>query len=218
MISASAQRFNGTLKKWNDERGFGFLVAEHGGQELFVHASAFPRSGRPPLVGEPLSFEVELDRDGRKRAVRVRRPGDRAAPGPAHRRSEQAYTQKAEHRSSRRRADSSSGSSFGSSLIALLLVAGLGWYVYGLYSERALASSRAATPQSAMSPNATANPPAAPSRYACDGRQHCSQMSSCEEAKFFIRNCPDTKMDGDGDGVPCEQQLCTGAFGGSGVF
>ena len=41
----------------------------------------------------------------------------------------------------------------------------------------------------------------------CDGRQHCSQMSSYEEAKYFIENCPDTKMDGDGDGIPCERQF-----------
>jgi hypothetical protein len=40
--------------------------------------------------------------------------------------------------------------------------------------------------------------------FSCDGRQHCSQMTSREEAVFFIRNCPDTKMDGDRDGIPCE--------------
>ncbi len=38
-------RFNGRLKKWNAERGFGFVVADQGEQELFVHASAFPRDG-----------------------------------------------------------------------------------------------------------------------------------------------------------------------------
>ena len=40
--------------------------------------------------------------------------------------------------------------------------------------------------------------------YICDGRQHCSQMRSRAEAEFFVRNCPNTKMDGDHDGVPCE--------------
>ncbi len=44
--------------------------------------------------------------------------------------------------------------------------------------------------------------------YRCDGREYCSQMKSCEEAKFFINNCRDTKMDGDGDGIPCEIQWC----------
>ncbi|MGH8522858.1 MAG: excalibur calcium-binding domain-containing protein [Gammaproteobacteria bacterium] len=33
-------------------------------------------------------------------------------------------------------------------------------------------------------------------------------MNSCSEATFFIQNCPGTKMDGDGDGVPCEDQWC----------
>lgn len=39
------------------------------------------------------------------------------------------------------------------------------------------------------------------SQFKCDGREHCSQMGSYEEALFFIRNCPNTKMDGDGDGI-----------------
>ena len=42
------------------------------------------------------------------------------------------------------------------------------------------------------------------SRFTCDGRQYCSQMTSRAEAVFFINNCPNTKMDGDRDGVPCE--------------
>ena len=40
--------------------------------------------------------------------------------------------------------------------------------------------------------------------FKCDGRQYCSQMTSREEAEFFINNCPNTKMDGDQDGIPCE--------------
>lgn len=42
----------------------------------------------------------------------------------------------------------------------------------------------------------------------CDGRRHCSQMTSCAEAQFFLANCPETQMDGDHDGVPCESQWC----------
>ncbi len=47
------------------------------------------------------------------------------------------------------------------------------------------------------------------SRYSCSGKQHCSQMASCEEATFYQNNCPGTKMDGDGDGIPCERQHCS---------
>jgi len=46
------------------------------------------------------------------------------------------------------------------------------------------------------------------SRFKCDGRTHCSHMTSCEEATFFLNNCPGTKMDGNNDGVPCEKQWC----------
>jgi hypothetical protein len=45
-------------------------------------------------------------------------------------------------------------------------------------------------------------------KFSCDGRQHCSQMSSCAEATYFIQHCPNTKMDGDRDGIPCERQWC----------
>lgn len=41
-------------------------------------------------------------------------------------------------------------------------------------------------------------------QFQCDGRQYCSQMNSRAEAEFFLRNCPGAKMDGDIDGVPCE--------------
>ncbi len=46
------------------------------------------------------------------------------------------------------------------------------------------------------------------SKYTCKGKTLCSQMTSCEEATFYQHNCPGTKMDGDGDGIPCERQWC----------
>lgn len=55
---------------------------------------------------------------------------------------------------------------------------------------------------------AAATPPAAISGYRCDGRKYCSQMSSCSEAMFFLSKCPGVKMDGDNDGIPCEDQWC----------
>ena len=40
--------------------------------------------------------------------------------------------------------------------------------------------------------------------FTCDGRQYCSQMRSRPEAEYFLKNCLNTKMDGDHDGIPCE--------------
>jgi hypothetical protein len=47
-------------------------------------------------------------------------------------------------------------------------------------------------------------------KFKCDGRQYCSQMKSYAEAKYFIEHCPNTKMDGDHDGIPCERQFNKG--------
>ncbi|MGJ0431586.1 excalibur calcium-binding domain-containing protein [Methylobacter sp.] len=33
-------------------------------------------------------------------------------------------------------------------------------------------------------------------------------MTSCEEATFFLKNCPNQQTDGDNNGIPCEKQWC----------
>ena len=72
-------RFEGTLKTWNDERGFGFIEPAAGGEDIFVHIKAFgPRSGRPQEQ-QLVSFEVELGPQGKKRAKNVQ-PVRRIAP------------------------------------------------------------------------------------------------------------------------------------------
>lgn len=84
-------RFDGTLKTWNDERGFGFIEPAQGGQEIFVHIKAFPSGTGRPSVGQALTFEVELGPNGKKRAhsielgrARSRAPKPRRGDAPAH--------------------------------------------------------------------------------------------------------------------------------------
>ena len=43
--------------------------------------------------------------------------------------------------------------------------------------------------------------------FQCGDKQYCKEMLSCAEAKFHLANCGLTKLDGDGDGTPCES-LC----------
>jgi uncharacterized membrane protein YsdA (DUF1294 family)/cold shock CspA family protein len=64
-------RFEGRVKSWNVERGFGFIEPTLGGQEVFLHISAVPTALRPPKIGQSFTFEVELNRDGRKRAANL---------------------------------------------------------------------------------------------------------------------------------------------------
>ncbi len=44
--------------------------------------------------------------------------------------------------------------------------------------------------------------------FQCRGKHHCSEMTSCAEAFFYQEHCGGTEMDGDHDGIPCEQQWC----------
>ena len=69
------------------------------------------------------------------------------------------------------------------------------------------AAATAAAPAPKLAPVAVSPVPAVLSER-CDGRKRCTQMRSCEEATWFLKNCPGVEMDGDGDGVPCERQWC----------
>jgi hypothetical protein len=88
-------------------------------------------------------------------------------------------------------------------LIVLLVLASLGWYGYGKYQTAAIqARAERATVAGLPSerPQARLERPATRA-YSCDGRTYCSQMTSCEEATWFLKNCPGTKMDGNNDGI-----------------
>ncbi|MEE4212463.1 MAG: cold-shock protein [Parvularcula sp.] len=61
---------NGTVKFYNDQKGFGFIQPEDGSTDVFVHATALERAGLGPLnEGDKVSFETEVDRRSGKSAV-----------------------------------------------------------------------------------------------------------------------------------------------------
>ncbi|NMG45230.1 cold-shock protein, partial [Aromatoleum toluvorans] len=96
------------------------------------------------------------------------------------------------------------------SVVKLVIVGALATYAYTDIYPR-FAQHRGVVDLPGKSLNQATDTPTAPFR--CDGRTHCQQMTSCAEATFFLKNCPGVKMDGNNDGVPCEQQWCTGLFG-----
>lgn len=52
----------GTVKWFNDQKGFGFIEPSEGGEDIFVHISAVSKSGMHTLVeGQKVSFEIEKD-------------------------------------------------------------------------------------------------------------------------------------------------------------
>ena len=53
----------GTVKFFNDQKGYGFIQPDNGGKDVFVHISAVERAGMRGLVeGQKISFDVEADR------------------------------------------------------------------------------------------------------------------------------------------------------------
>ncbi|WP_312958819.1 thermonuclease family protein [Stutzerimonas nitrititolerans] len=41
-------------------------------------------------------------------------------------------------------------------------------------------------------------------KYSCSPRKTCGQMTSCEEARFHLKQCGNRRLDRDNDGIPCE--------------
>jgi cold shock CspA family protein len=175
-------RIHGTLIKWNDDRGFGFVALPSSNEEIFVHISAFPRDGVRPRIGETISFEVRTAPDGRKRAEIVERAAVRNAP----------RRRKTPTRDARR--------SWVSSLLSSVAILAVGFVGYNLYT--------AARRDADTAPSILPAVDTAAQLFRCDGRTHCSQMTSCAEAEYFLKHCPGVQMDGNGDGEPCEQQWC----------
>jgi hypothetical protein len=48
---------------------------------------------------------------------------------------------------------------------------------------------------------------AARGSHQCGAKRYCNEMASCQEARFYLTQCGLTRLDSDGDGVPCES-LC----------
>jgi CspA family cold shock protein len=60
----------GTVKFYNDQKGYGFIQPDNGGKDVFVHATALQRSGMNGLSeGQKVSFETGEDRRTGKIAV-----------------------------------------------------------------------------------------------------------------------------------------------------
>lgn len=73
---AAGEHANGTVKFFNDVKGFGFIQRDDGGEDVFVHISALERSGVGPVVqGDRVEFDIEADRRGKFSATNLSRLG-----------------------------------------------------------------------------------------------------------------------------------------------
>lgn len=176
----------GRLSTWKADKGFGFIRPEGGDTDVFVHIRDFGNISRAPRVGDLVSFQPMRGDDGRSRAADVEIDGvPRLPPMKPTPRVAKVHT--------------SSKGLLGKALSVL------GFAVVAAVVYWKVAPTLDAAHLSSLTDGAAESTRAA---IVCDGRRYCSQMTSCTEATNFLRHCPGTEMDGDGDGVPCESQWC----------
>ena len=178
----------GKLKRWNDDKGFGFIGSERGRQDIFIHISALKRMTRRPVIGDVILYQVHTDNDGKQRAVNAKIEGV----------TEVNVSPRRKHVKPKKE------NNWISKGLAASLVVGIGFMLYMKYVKTNYPQEKAIT---SISPYEIKEQSAV--SYSCEGKVYCSEMTSCDEAKFYQRNCPGTKMDGDGDGIPCESQWCS---------
>lgn len=64
-------RLVGRIEDWNDDRGYGFVRPNGGGERAFVHIKAFARAGKRPVSGSLISYVVQRDNQGRDNATQI---------------------------------------------------------------------------------------------------------------------------------------------------
>lgn len=171
--------YKGRLIRWNDEKGYGFI--ENGSEKngVFLHISELVKMNRRPVINDIILYDL-LTTGEKTRAVNAVIEGVKAIK---------------EHHNKRVRTSTPPKKS--RALLTTILTLAILLMVY-----RLLPNYHTLAPQETIKHQEINQ-----SKFACDGRTRCSQMKSKAEALFFIENCPNTQMDGDHDGDPCEGQF-----------
>lgn len=177
-------RYQGRITRWKDERGFGFIVRNDGATETFAHISDFATHGRRPVAGDLVTYET-TDESGKLKASGIRFV-ERSARAHATPRRATRWLRRI----------GLAGAAAAIVAAALIDLSSHGWFERMKRSESQKDDER---PAAKMLGGI---------EHSCEGKTHCSQMTSCEEAEFYLHHCPDVQIDGDGDGIPCEQQWC----------
>jgi CspA family cold shock protein len=73
----------GTVKFFNESKGYGFIAPEGGGGDAFVHISAVEQSGMRSLrENQRVSYELQEDRRGKMAAVNLKDASDASGSSP----------------------------------------------------------------------------------------------------------------------------------------
>jgi len=173
-------RFQGKIKAWKDDKGFGFVAPNGGGAEVFLHISAFAARHKRPRVGDLVTYEVSDVEPNRPKATNAL-----FVSGPK-----------------------SQPMSSSSPVLSLLLSAAaltFAGYITFVWLSNSGTTLQASVYKVFFAQSALHNE----REFQCTPQKtYCSEMTSCSEAFFHQERCGGTRMDGDNDGIPCERQWC----------
>lgn len=190
----------GKLKDWNPGKGCGFIQQDKAGPDIRISSSGFRKKPEQLQDGDSIFFQIEVNAQGKPEAVSAYKAGQHFAPAP--------LVQKPV-------LPSLPLQRLLSVVVSLFILLWLGYQSFYLLSTEEPAVVQAAAAEQPDQTLALEDPVWPPLRvqqgeqFQCEGKQHCSEMSSCEEAEFYLEQCPDVLIDGDRDGIPCERQLCS---------
>lgn len=182
-------RHQGRITVWKDEKGYGFVTPGDDGDPVFLHISDFSERHKRPAIGDLVSYDIGKGDRGKMKAVAaafVDRPS------------------RSFHRSSRPRRHPGFAHRVATAVAICAIAYVVCSHLPGNIRDYLPPSSHATVPATLPRAGLLRGGEA----FQCSGKTRCSQMTSCEEATFYLNNCPNTSMDGDNDGVPCETQWC----------
>ena len=79
-LSKATMRYQGKITNWKDDKGFGFITPNGGGDQVFVHIKSFANRQRRPVGNELVTYELKADARGRAQAGSVAFVGELASP------------------------------------------------------------------------------------------------------------------------------------------
>lgn len=200
-------RQQGKIFKWVDAKGYGFISADGSAEQVFVHISAFPKGLTRPVIGEVVTFEVAKDTSKGLQAYNV------------------LYFNRLVHAQPRIKAKIVKREKNYSVIIIVLLMVFCSLPLYQFYKRvsgvdlrlqktteytNSIEAAKEIKPKPFLlnTESSSHNISNNSNHFQCSGKSRCNEMTSCDEAMFYLSNCPGTITDGDGDGIPCEDQWC----------
>jgi len=173
-------KLKGKLIRWNEDRGFGFIKLPNNKDDIFIHISELKTMSRRPQLNDVIYFDIVTDVKGKTKAINATIEGVPEKPIKPH----------------RNKTNTNKKLSKTPSVGLIIGIITIIYISYPLWSK----NLTKLLPVNFLNEDF--------SGCQCEGKQYCSQMTSCKEARFYLKNCPNVKIDGDNDGIPCESQWC----------